>query len=120
MPKIKRRSTQHQKKLIRLISDNLSKDGPAKTLEQLMLDAGYAKSTARQQAMIMAGIRDDLQPIVQRLDEERQRAINLLPKKIQKAKYRDLIDGIDKLTKNAQLLSGGKTANDNHTFKWEQ
>ena len=57
------------------------------------------------------GYKELMKPVVEQMEEERQRAINLLKKKISKAKYRDLTDGIDKLTKNIQLLSGGKTEN---------
>ena len=54
---------------------------------------------------------DEMRPIVEQLEEERQRAIAMLKKKISKAKYRDLTDGVDKLTKNIQLLSGKATEN---------
>ena len=50
-------------------------------------------------------------PIVASLEIERRRAIEMLPKRIKKAKYRDLVDGIDKFTKNLQLLTGGATQN---------
>ena len=47
--------------------------------------------------------------IIEQLEIERQRAIDKLKHKISDAKYRDLNDGIDKLTKNIQLLSGKPT-----------
>ena len=54
---------------------------------------------------------DAVAPLLDQIEKERQRAISMLPKAIGKAKYRDLIDGIDKLTKNHQLLSGKATSN---------
>jgi len=54
-------------------------------------------------------IRKAIDSIVEQLEVERQRAIDKLKTKISEAKYRDLNDGIDKLTKNIQLLSGKAT-----------
>ena len=54
-------------------------------------------------------IEKNKKPILEQLFEERNRAIKALKGKISKAKYRDLTDAIDKLTKNIQLLSGGST-----------
>src|SRR5438552_2798723 len=52
-----------------------------------------------------------MQPFVQKMVAERDRAIEAMAGKISKAKYRDLTDSIDKLTKNIQLLTGGSTQN---------
>lgn len=52
-----------------------------------------------------------LAPLVVRLEKERDAVIERLEKTRSKAKYRDLIDGLDKLTKNLQLLTGGATQN---------
>ena len=54
-------------------------------------------------------IRKAMDSIIDQLEIERQRAIDKLKHKISDAKYRDLNDGIDKLTKNIQLLSGKAT-----------
>ena len=56
-------------------------------------------------------IEKNKKPILEQLFEERNRAIKALKGKISKAKYRDLTDAIDKLTKNIQLLSGKPTEN---------
>lgn len=51
-----------------------------------------------------------ISPIVEKMVQERDRLIEALShKKLSKEKYRDMIDGLDKLTKNIQLLSGGET-----------
>lgn len=47
--------------------------------------------------------------VVQAMIEERDAVLKLMKKKRGKAKYRDLTDGVDKLTKNIQLLNGGPT-----------
>lgn len=54
-------------------------------------------------------IEKNKKPILERMIEERDRAIKALKGKISKAKYRDLTDAIDKLTKNIQLLGGKPT-----------
>lgn len=81
-------------------------------IEKIVKGKGYSKNTAR------AGIvqktksyQSVIQPFVQKLIEERERAIDAMRGKISKAKYRDLTDAIDKLTKNVQLLTGGATSN---------
>lgn len=73
---------------------------------------GYSLSSAR----AYKGVRTKtyqraIIPVVASLEIERRRAIEMLPKRIKKAKYRDLVDGIDKFTKNLQLLTGGATSN---------
>lgn len=54
---------------------------------------------------------ETIYPVIQSLEIERERAIKLMSKRISKARYRDLIDGMDKLTKNIQLLTGKSTSN---------
>lgn len=103
--------TERQKKLIKLISENLSTGKITKSMYQMFLDAGFSESTARQQQLILAGIKDELEPIVKAMIKERNAVIKAMKSKRGKAKYRDLTDALDKLTKNVQLLSGGKTEN---------
>ena len=52
-----------------------------------------------------------MKPIIEQLEEERQRAITMLRKKISKAQYHHLVEALDKMTKNIQLLSGKETEN---------
>ncbi|OGN29065.1 MAG: hypothetical protein A3A33_00205 [Candidatus Yanofskybacteria bacterium RIFCSPLOWO2_01_FULL_49_25] len=48
---------------------------------------------------------------VESMEIERSRALALMPSRIGTAKYNHLVDGVDKLTKNIQLLSGHSTEN---------
>lgn len=61
-----------------------------------------------------------IKPILKRLIAERDKAVKAMDGKRKSAKYRDLIDATDKLTKNIQLLSGGKTENNELTIKWDK
>jgi len=52
---------------------------------------------------------------------ERDRLIEALShKKLSKEKYRDMIDGLDKLTKNIQLLNGGATERQGVSISFDQ
>lgn len=72
---------------------------------------GYSKSVAKNPKQITEtkSFQAVIRPLLDRLEEERDRAISLLASRVGKASYRDLTDSIDKLTKNIQLLSGGAT-----------
>lgn len=107
--KKKKTLTIRQQKLIRLITENLGKEEGCKTLYEMMLEAGLSENSARQQSNIMAGIKDEFEPIVEKMIAERTRAIEAMAGKLSEAKYRDLTDAQDKLTKNIQLLSGKET-----------
>ena len=99
-----------QRKLIKLISENI-RSSKRLTLGELMLKAGYSKSQSLNPNHIFEqpGMQIQMNPIVTALETQRKRAIAMLSKKISKAKYRDLVDGIDKFTKNIELLSGRAT-----------
>jgi hypothetical protein len=102
--------TDKQRKLVRLLSENLGLEKP-KTLIQILLESGYSEESARQQSTILAGVREELAPIVKEMQDHRANVIKQMVIKMPKADYRALTDSLDKLTKNIQLLSGGATAN---------
>ena len=82
---------------------------------------GYSKASARSgRALATKTYKKTMAPLIERLEEERDAIIERLKKTRNKAKYRDLIDGLDKTTKNIQLLSGGKTANEEVKITWEK
>lgn len=74
---------------------------------------GYAKNTADspKQVTNTKSYKDIINPVVKAMERERDAILTRLPKIRNKAKYRDLVDGVDKLTKNIQLLSGRATTN---------
>lgn len=83
---------------------------PHKT--KIQIKHGYSRESARSgKALKTKSYKEEIQPIVDRLEIERDRAVRLMSKKIGKAKYRDLVDSVDKLTKNLRLLTGESTAN---------
>jgi len=103
--------TEKQKALAKLLIKNTKLSKP-KNRTVMLEEVGYKPSTARakQKEIINAyGVQKELNPVIERLKKARDRAISLLPKKEQDAKYRDLNDGIDKFTKNIELLQGNAT-----------
>lgn len=72
---------------------------------------GYSKSISTVPAKITntKSYKSVTQPIIEAMEEERRQIIEELKKKRNKAKYRDLMDGLDKITKNVELLSGRET-----------
>lgn len=105
----KKTLTQRQQKLLDIISENLGNKGSTKSMYKMMLEAGYSESSAKQQSTLLAGIEDELDSIVSKLEKARDRAIERLEETVGKAEYRDLSNAIDKFTKQIQLLSGEAT-----------
>ena len=90
-------------------------------LGKIMRKNGYAGNTADNPKNVTETetFKGIVNPVVLALEEERKKIIERLKKTRNKAKYRDLIDGLDKVTKNIQLLSGGKTDNSGVQISWE-
>lgn len=86
--------------------------GKKPSVTKIAVRKGYKPSTAKSgQIQKTKSYQAELSPLVSRLEEERDAIVEALKKKRKGAKYRDLIDGLDKITKNLQLLTGGSTAN---------
>lgn len=82
-----------------------------KTRKEAMLKSGYGKAYSNTGNILKTKrYQNIIGSIVEQLDQERQRVLTeMINKKLGKEKYKDLVDVIDKLTKNIQLLSGGAT-----------
>lgn len=115
-------ATPQQKKLIKLVLENMGKKKTKKTLGQLLLDAGYSKSISDNPYLIFgsATVQEGLEDVVDDLKKQRIKAIARMNATVNKAKYRDAVDALDKITKNIQLLSGGKTEDSHMTVSWEK
>jgi phage terminase small subunit len=103
-------ATERQKRaLIELVENGRNKG-------EALVRAGYSKKTAIAPTKVTEsiGFKEIAAPVVKQLEAARQRAIDKLIKVEDDAKYRDLTDGIDKLTKNIQLLTGGDTERINY------
>ena len=79
-------------------------------ITKIAISKGYAPTTATSgNVQKTKTYKITVSPFVKKIEAERNRAINAMKGKISKAKYRDLTDAIDKLTKNHQLLTGKAT-----------
>lgn len=87
---------------------------------EIIRKRGYKKSISLQPTKVTetASYKAEMDPFIQAMLKERDMAIKRMSKVRSKAKYRDLTDSIDKLTKNIQLLNGGKTSNDEVVMRW--
>ena len=107
-----RQPTPKQAKLVSLISDNLRRTEGTRTLGELMLEAGYSKSQSEKPGQITKSpiIQEAIDPVIKSLRKIRENALKALIKRnMEEEKARDVIDIIDKTTKNDQLLSGKPT-----------
>lgn len=105
-------ATPKQEKLISLLLENLGKKGQSKTLGQMMLEAGYSENQAKNPYQILEtqGVQDGVSDVVQKMERERNRILlELAAKDLEKERHKDLVDSMDKMTKNIQLLSGKET-----------
>lgn len=97
------------------ISESIRKRKPVK-LGKILLKNGYSKSTSEKPRLVTQtkSFKKVMDPIIAQMIKERERLIlAMASKNLSKEKYRDMVDGFDKFTKNIQLLSGEETG-DNH------
>ncbi|QGH73082.1 MAG: hypothetical protein [Podoviridae sp. ctviO18] len=96
------------------------RNGKKINMQEIQQKHGYSKESAKSmKAKNTKTYKAEIKPLLDRLEEERDRAISLLEKTSSKAKYRDLVDGLDKITKNIQLL-GGKSTEIVKVYKWKK
>ena len=94
------------------ISESVGK-GKKIILGEILKKNGYSESTSKTPSRVTdtASFKEEINPVVRAMERERDAAIKMMSKVRNKAKYRDFADAIDKLTKNIQLLTGGRTEN---------
>ena len=115
--------TPKQQKLIKLVRDNMGNLKSTKTLGALLKEAGYTKATAKNAYLIFNSktIKEGIKDFISSLDDKRKQAItHITEPKLKKAPARELAYVVDVLTKNHQLLSGGKTESNEMVVKWEK
>lgn len=82
------------------------------SLRKIIREKGYSASVADSPKKVTEteAYKETITPFIEKMTKERDRIITALESKnLSKEKYRDMIDGLDKLTKNIQLLNGGET-----------
>jgi len=95
-------TTQAQAQAINLFVANLL-GGKNKTVEQILLEAGYDHESARQQTNVMAGIKPHLLDTVEWMKKHRMAVQAQMELKIDDATYDELRKSMDALSYNIQL-----------------
>lgn len=87
--------------------------GKKVVLGKIMKENGYSDWMTTQPGKVTSqpAYKEEMEPIVQAMIAERDAILKLLPTKRGRAAYHQLIEGMDKMTKNIQLLTGGQTEN---------
>lgn len=83
-------------------------------LGKIIRKNGYSANTSLTPKLVTEtkSFKEAIEPVVDKMRKERDRLIQALSEKnLNKEKYGVMIDGLDKLTKNIQLLSGKETEN---------
>ena len=114
-------ASENAKQVAKKLSEAIG-SGKKVDLGKIIRSAGYSKKTSQTPKRVTETktFKAEISPVVEAMIRERDRAIKAMAKKINKAKYRDTTDAVDKLTKNIQLLSGKETEKSNITFEWEK
>lgn len=92
------------------------RNGKIPNLQKIQQKHGYSKESAKSMKATRTDtyeevIEQNLPTVVAQLEEEREEILKRMKKTRNKAKYRDLTYSLDIVTKNHQLLTGGKTEN---------
>lgn len=87
--------------------------GKRPVLGQIIRKHGYKPSISRSPGKVTRteSYKAVLEPVIDRMIQQRDKAIARMDATIDKAHYHQAVEAVDKLTKNIQLLSGGATSN---------
>jgi hypothetical protein len=91
-------------------------------LGKIARESGYSNNTADNPKNITETktYQDTVQPFIDKMIKERDRIIDAMTKKdLDTVQYDSLNRGLDTLTKNIQLLNGGKTESNEMIIKWQ-
>lgn len=92
-------------------------------LGKIIKSVGYSDRISKSPKKVTEtkSYKEEVEPIVDAMIRQRDRMVaEIANRKLGKEKIRDMVDAIDKLTKNAQLLGGKDTSKEAVTFKWEE
>lgn len=106
-------SSINAKKVAKEVSENLGK-GKKVILGEILRKNGYSESTSLTPSNVTEtkSYKEVVNPIIDRWIDERDRLTNELSKRdLSKERYETIMKSVDLITKNIQLLSGGKTEN---------
>lgn len=114
--------TEKEKKLFNLISANLGNKKGTKTMEEMMIEAGYSLSTARQQSAILCKVKasKEYKGYIEKLIAHRDKVIDLMETNASTAKYGELTASLARIENIILLGQGKSTSNVNILTKEEE
>jgi hypothetical protein len=85
--------------------------GEKVVMKEILGNIGYAENTQDNPKLVTdtKSYKEVTEPFIKQLEKRRQSAVDKLDETIDKAQYHQLVEAIDKFTKNIQLLSGEDT-----------
>jgi hypothetical protein len=95
------------------VSETIRK-GKRVNLGDIIENNGYSKSTSKSPTIVTKtkSFQEEIKPLADGIDREIERIkVEMASRDITEEKYKDLADVLDKLVKQYQLLTGGKTEN---------
>lgn len=103
--------TPKQQKAAQLLAENGRNGKPTRSKGAILKEVGYSDDICKTPNDVTnsIGFKEAAKPFVQELIEQRAKAVARATKTVGQASYSDAIKGIDKLTKNIELLSGRHT-----------
>lgn len=114
-------ASENAKAVANEVLGNIGK-GQKISIAKIARGKGYSRATANNPKLITEtkSYQDIVNPFLDKMSKERDRIIVAMSrKKLSKEQYRNLVDGLDKLTKNIQLLGGKPTENNKLEITWE-
>jgi len=113
-------ASENAKAVAREVSENIRRG--KKVILGDIISKRYSKATSKSPQIVTKtkSYQNEMKPIVEQMERERQRVISAMGEKdLTKVQYGELSRANDTLTKNIQLLSGGKTESNEMTIKWK-
>ncbi len=93
------------------VSERIRK-GKKVVLGEVLREVGYSQTTSLKPKLVTntKTYKREMEPLLKKLEEHRDKIIEALANKdLDKERYSDLTNGLNTITKNIQLLSGGET-----------
>lgn len=112
-----RKPTPKQEKLVSLTILNALETKKTKTKKQLLAESGYSIASQDVPEKILSSetiqveIKKRTEETIAKMQAHRDLMLSVVPKKVGKAPFNHLVNGIDIFTKNIQLLGGKATEN---------
>jgi len=118
---VKKLETEKQKKLFKLISENFGKSGGTKTMQEMMISAGYSETTSKQQTAILCKIKEseEYKDYIAWIEKHRKKIMKKMDDKIGSADYGELSRTFARL-ENILLLSQGKPTSNINVLSEEE